>query len=435
MLGGCLVALMTTAGTSWAQSYALTEAVAEDGCARYRLAMNLSGELRVARDDRPAVLKLTATATHVFAERVMVVTAGLPQKTARAYDTARAVIEVDGNRSERSLAPEHMLLVVQKLKDVPMVYCPKGALTSPELELTHGHFDTLALLGLLPGKAVAVNESWKIPTGVAQGLCHLEGVTSQDLVAKLSSVKDDVAVVSVLGSVNGIDLGAPVKMTVQASYRFDLKAKHLSAVEWKEKDERGQGPASPASTIETTYTVERAKIEQPEKLGDVALISVPEGFEVPEHLLMLTYRDPKSRFALKYARDWQTVGQTDDHLVMRLMERGDFVAQATITPWIKAKPGEHLSPEEFRKAMANTPGWTQSEVLQAGEVEAADKKRYIYRMSAVGTMDDMKLIQNFYLIAWPNGEQLVLAFTLTPAQADKLGGRDQAMVINADLPR
>jgi hypothetical protein len=56
-------------------------------------------------------------------------------------------------------------------------------------------------------------------------------------------------------------------------------------------------------------------------------------------------------------------------------------------------------------------------------------------MSAVGTMDDMKLIQNFYIIAWPTGEQLVLAFTLTPAQAEKLGGRDQAMVINAELPQ
>jgi hypothetical protein len=29
---------------------------------------------------------------------------------------------------------------------------------------------------------------------------------------------------------------------------------------------------------------------------------------------------------------------------------------------------------------------------------------------------------------------MVFAFTLTPAQADKLGGREQALVINAEIP-
>jgi hypothetical protein len=293
------------------------------------------------------------------------------------------------------------------------------------------------VLGLLPGKAVAVNDTWKIPTEAVQGLCHLEGVTNHDLVGKLESVKDNVANVVITGSVNGIDLGSPAKMTVKATYQFDLTAKRLTALEWKEKDERGQGPASPAAGVETTYIVKRSKADQPETLSDVALISVPDKFEVPEHLLLLTHRDPKSRFALKYAREWQTVGQTEEHLVLRLMDRGDFVAQATITPWEKAKAGEHLTPDAFKKAMANTPGWEQSEILQAGEVEpeAKDKGRWIYRISAVGMMDDMKLIQNFYLVAFPNGEQLVFAFTLQPAQVEKLGGRDQAMVINAELPQ
>lgn len=436
-LGGCLVAVIAAAGTALGQTYPLTETVEEGGCARYHVEMVLTGELRITKEEKPVALKLHATAGHDFTERTMTVTSGLPQKVARVYDFAKAIIQVDKDRSERTLRADRTLLVAQKPKDQTMIYCPKGPLTSEELELTNGHFDTLALLGLLPGKAVAINDTWKIPTEAVQGLCHLEGVTSQELVGKLESVKDNVANIVVSGSVNGIDLGAPAKMTVNATCQFDLTAKRLTALEWKEKDERGQGPASPAAGIETTYIVKRSKVDQPETLSDVALISVPEGFDVPEHLLLLSYRDPKSRFGLKYAREWQAVGQTEDHLVLRLMDRGDFVAQVTITPWEKAKPGEHMSADEFKKAMANTPGWKQAEVLQAGEVEAdaKDKKTWIYRISAVGEMDDMKLLQNFYLVAWPNGEQLVLAFTLTPTQVEKLGGRDQAMVINAELPQ
>ena len=53
--------------------------------------------------------------------------------------------------------------------------------------------------------------------------------------------------------------------------------------------------------------------------------------------------------------------------------------------------------------------------------------RWAYRVSAVGQTDGLKVMQNFYLVAGPEGEQVVLAFTMTPAQAKKLGKKDQAL--------
>ena len=49
-------------------------------------------------------------------------------------------------------------------------------------------------------------------------------------------------------------------------------------------------------------------------------------------------------------------------------------------------------------------------------------------------MDDVEVLQNFYLIAAPGGEQLVVAVTLTPKQAEKLGARDLALVGGIELP-
>ena len=46
---------------------------------------------------------------------------------------------------------------------------------------------------------------------------------------------------SINGKAAGIDLGAMVKVDVQASGRFDLTAKRLVALEWVQKDERDQG--------------------------------------------------------------------------------------------------------------------------------------------------------------------------------------------------
>jgi hypothetical protein len=172
---------------------------------------------------------------------------------------------------------------------------------------------------------------------------------------------------------------------------------------------------------------------QPGALTDVALVSVPEGSELPPHLLQLEYHDAKGRFDMLYGREWQTVTQGDEHVVMRLLDRGDFVAQVTLTPWTKADKGKHLTPDEFRQAMADTPGWEEEDELQAGEVPA-EGGRWIYRISVLGELDGTKVMQNFYLVAGPEGQQIVLAFTMPPKQADRLGTRDLSMAANINFP-
>ena len=63
----------------------------------------------------------------------------------------------------------------------------------------------------------------------------------------------------------------------------------------------------------------REAIEQPASLSDVALISVPDGLDVPENLTQLVYHhDQKTPFDLTYNREWQPVGKTNDHVVFIL---------------------------------------------------------------------------------------------------------------------
>jgi hypothetical protein len=397
--------------------------------------MNLSGEIRVSRDGKPARLPLSAKATHEYTERVLAAgPAGLIAKAARRYETASALITVDGERVPKSLRKERQLIVVQRHKDQSLVYSPAGPATRDELELVGEQFDTLDLAGLLPDKEVAIGHTWKVSNSIVQGLCHFEGLTEQDLTCKLEEVSNKTARVSVTGTANGIDLGAIVKLKVQASYRFDLEERRLSRLEWKQSDQRDQGPASPSLTAESTYCVTRSSLAQPENLSDVALVSVPSGFDVPAHLLNVEYVEPKGRFELVHSREWQVVGQPEGRLVLRLMERGDFVAQATITSWTPAPKGKHLTEEEFKAAMNNTPGWEVEKELQAGTMPSGDS-RWIYRLATLGKMDGVAVMQNFYLVAAPGGEQVVLAVTLTPKKADQLGSRDLSLAGSIDFPK
>lgn len=77
----------------------------------------------------------------------------------------------------------------------------------PELELLADHFNTLALVGVLPGKAVKVGETWKVANSVTQALCSLEGMTENKLTGKVDKVTADTATFSISGTAAGVENG------------------------------------------------------------------------------------------------------------------------------------------------------------------------------------------------------------------------------------
>jgi hypothetical protein len=427
-LGAVLLAVPTVA----AQTVPLAETVKAGDCFRVRLDMSLRGDIHVRKDAGNTTLPLEATAQHEFSERALVVNGPLLDKSARLYELAKALIKVNGSESERTLRGERRLLVAQRYKDEGLVYSPAGALLRDELDLTQ-HFDTLSLPGLLPGKDVAVGETWKLGEAAVLGLCGFEALTEPALTGKLESVDGGAAVFSIKGTASGIECGALVKLTIDATGKFDVAAKRIIGLDWTQQDERDMGPVSPATTVKTTWKVQRSAIAEPEGLKETALVSVPDTFEPPQSLTALDYRDPKGRFSMLHGRDWHMVGQTDGHAVFRLVERGDFVAQVTLTPWTSEEKGKHISPEEFKRQINESPGWEPESELQAGEV-SNENGRWVYRVSMLGKLDGVDVLQNFYLVAGPGGEQVVAAFTMTPKEADKLGARDLSFVGGLEVP-
>jgi hypothetical protein len=431
---GAIGCLLATVGHCWAQSATLVEPVVAGECYQIKLDMKLTGEMRGLNQDGAPPLKMEAAGTHEVRERIMAVgVTGLPEKSARIYDRAEAVIVVNKDRIEKNLRPDRKLIVAQRQRDGLLAYCPTGALTQNEMDLTTDHFDILGVVGLLPGKAVSVGDTWKISNTAAQAVCSFDGLTEHTLAGKLESVKDDVATFSVAGTANGIDMGAMVKLSVEARGQFDLKSKRLVELEWNQKDQRDGGPISPATNVQARTVMKRTLIEQPNDLSDAALVSIPD--KVPTaSMTNLEYHDLKGRFDLLYGREWQITSQSESRLVMRLMERGDFIAQVTITPWSNAGKGKHMTPEEFRTRMNDTPGWELEKELQAGDVPGQGEGRWIHRVSLLGTLDGVNVLQNFYLVAGPEGDQVVVAFSMTPKQADKLGARDLSLVTSMEVP-
>lgn len=432
---GAILLCLTTAHTTFAQSHSLTEPAKSGDCFRYELVLTVKGELRVGQEGKIRSIPLAAGARHKFVERLLdVKDKGLPVKVARHYEQADAQTAVDGQTSSRGLRPDRRLIVAQRTPERFLCYSPSGPLTREELEVAGEHFDTLSLTGLLPEKEVRAAESWRLPNEVVLAIAQFEALISHDLTAKLEEVADGHAIIMIGGKAQGIEMGALAKITVSGKAKFEILTRRLTHIEWTQKDERDQGPASPASTVEATTTVKRTAIETPKELADGALESVPKGLEPPPAVTAVSHRDSKGRYEVSASRDWTLVAQTENHLVLRLVERGELTAQVSMTPWTKVDAGKHTTADEFKKILAETPGWQLEELLEEGEVPA-EGGRWIFRVAARGQMEDVKVVQTFYLIAAPTGEQVVATFTMKPGQTSKLGSKDLSLIGGLAFPK
>jgi hypothetical protein len=429
-----LIALVALCPFASAQQVTLAEAPASGECARYSVELDLAGKMIITQENTKESVKLEAKARHVFSERTLTTTDGLPAKSARHYEDAVASAVVDVERVNRALPDDRRLVVAVRSSEGPHCFCPAGPLTRDELDLVTEHFNPQCLAGLLPGKAVSVNDTWLIGPAAAQAACQFDGLVKHALTGKLTAAADGKATFTIEGTAEGIEHGATVKLTITATGVFDIAAKRIVGLVWKQKDDREQGPVAPASQVDATVTLKRiALTEPPKELTDTALATVPRG-DVPPAMTLLRHADPKGNYTLTYPRDWHITGQTDQHLVLRLLDKGEFVAQATIALWKKAEPGKHTSAEEFKKAVASAPGWTATRVLEDAELTTPDGK-WLYRIVAEGKMEELPVVQSFHLLAGGQGEQVAVTFAMKPEKVKAVGTRDKELVHAVQFPK
>jgi len=417
-------------GTARAQgeAVALSETVGVGSLFQYELTLAIDGKMKVSREGRPESIPLIAKATHRFVERVENPDSrGGVGRAVRLYQSAASDSTTGPDRQVRELPADRRLIVVQRSAQGSVHFSPDGSLTREDLELVAEHFDTLCLGGLLPVKPVPIGDTWAIDSETVQYACLFEGLLKGELTGKLVSVKDGVASFSITGTAEGIESGATGKISISALGQFDITNKRLTELVWEQTDDRQQGPVSPASEFKAVVKLKRTAIsEEPKELAE-AKAKIPAEGKVTQEQLLLKYQDSQNRYQFQFSRDWHIAGKTPDHLVMRLVEGNELSAQATITAWKKAESGRTLSAEEFKKVIASLRGWEMEQVVADGTVPV-EGGRKLYRLAAQGKQDNIPVVQQFYFLSGPNGDQVAITVLSSPDKASKLQGRELALV-------
>jgi len=429
-----LLLLLASALPMQAQTAKLAEEMKPGDLYRYELTLGITGKLNVMREGKPVPLPLQAEATHQFVERIENTDAsGAAGKVIRHYFQAKSASTVGTEKSRRELSNERRLTLTSRTDTGTLHICPTGAFTREELELVGEHLDTLCLPGLLPNKEVAVGATWPISDAVAQVICQFDGLYKNNLQGTLLAVSGPMATFQIAGRAEGTELGANSEVTVKAEGKFDLTAKRIVEIVWTQNDVRGQGPASPAADLSVKVTLKRTPLtEEPKELSEEIRTKVPAD-KIPAGMLVLSHTDPEGRYSFTYPREWVIVGRTKEHMVLRFLDKGEFASQLTIATWKKAEAGQHASAADFKAAIAKLPGWEPGEVLEESEMPGKPG-RWGYKLSAKGKQDSTDVIQTFYLLSGPLGDQVAATVLSTPGKIAAVGTGETELLRSIVLP-
>jgi hypothetical protein len=349
-------------------------------------------------------------------------------RSVRHVVQAASTINGDVRPTSALIRPEVCLLVAaRRATDGPVVVVsPAGALTWSELELVQGLGDPLVLGEILPEKAVQPGDSWRIREPGVKALSGYDVISASALEATLESVDAARARVRLRGEVRGSALGGPGTISCEGFLTFDRKAARVDHVDLNRTETRQPGPIEAGLELKSTLIVSRQPAVPPATLSDSALARADLGVTPERELLRLPA--PGGRAILLHDRHWHLFWQDPRLTVLKRLEQGQVIAQCNLAVGPSAGKGRHQDPSQFRDDVRRALQSRFVRFLGAGEVDGDPAGGFRYKVGVLGHEGELGVVWYYYLLASPEGAQLLATFTLAQDHAQTFGDQDQRMI-------
>ncbi|QEH34619.1 hypothetical protein OJF2_31600 [Aquisphaera giovannonii] len=375
----------------------------------------------------PRPLSLDVKSRLIFHERILDGRDG-GRKSVRWVRQAASAINGDIRPTAGSLRKELSLLVAERPAgaDSVTVVSPAGPVTRHELELVQGLADPLILADMLPGKAVSRGASWKLGRAAALSLSDYDQIKESSLAGTLEAADEGSARIRIAGKVEGTARGAAGAITCEGVATFDRRAGLVTSLKLNRSEKREPGPVEAGLDVKSVLTVVRRPSSMAPELADKALEGLPLDTSPERQLLQLI--SPETRYNLLHDRRWHTFWDDPRLVVLKRLEKGRVIAQCNLAKGPDAGKGKHQDLSQFRDDLKRSLGDRFVQFLGMGEVDGDPEGGFRYKVGVKGRQGDLGVLWDYYLIAGPDGDQLLATFTLAEKDAAEFGDQDLQLV-------
>ncbi len=369
--------------------------------------------------------------------RVQPADAGPATRAIRYYKNAAAVLKVDEGGATPKLADERRLVVAQFADpEHPggrlSFAAADGLLSREELDLIDVTGDSLAVDALLPRTPVAADATWPADPTTMAAILSMDSVAAAEVQNVLDKFNHDFALVRIAGTVVGVADGSTTEMEVRGVYLFDRKLTRITRFNLAVKEKRSIGGATPGVDGVAKLRMNVKPISSSEHLPPATLAALQSDNKLRFDTLRL--EPEKQGYRVCHDRSWFVTSPSHQRetTTLRCVDRGDVLAQCTITSLPPQSAANHTTLDEFEGdirfalkehfgQLVSSREWTNSFGNHCLEVVVR------------GTMEDVPLEWHYYLVAPEIGNRVSVAVTIQGEMVERLATADRALVNAIEL--
>ena len=242
----------------------------------------------------------------------------------------------------------------------------------------------------------------------------------------LEQLDENGARIQIKGEVQGSAHGGAGTITCEGFAHFDRQAGLVDRLELNRTENRQAGPVEAGLEVKSTVTVLRRRARLAPELSDDAVAKVPLDTSPQRQLLQLI--SPDGKYNVLHDRQWHTYWDDPKLIVLKRLEKGQVIAQCNLTAGPPAGKGKHQDLNQFRDDVRRSLGQRFVQFLGAGEVDGDPAGGFRYKLAVQGREGDLGVLWYYYLLASPDGDQVLATFTLAEEDAKAFGDQDLEII-------
>jgi hypothetical protein len=408
------------------RTYQFRPQVAPGSHQQVKVVVETAGDLKLNSDGTDVKrLPIKVEATIAYVERTLSAANQLATlKVARHYAQANAKIRLRDTDLTHSLRDDRRLIIVEATEKQATTFSPLGPLTREELDLVDIPASGLTLAALLPLRVVKVQQSWQLADWAVARLFGLDLVTQHDVTLTLSEVKDNLAVISLQGKVAGAIGGVTTEIELTGKLNFDLAQRAVTWLALGYKENRAIGHAQPGFEIAGKLRLVAAPIRAAAEVNDQSLANLP--IKATSSSTLIDFNAESAGYALLHDRRWNVMVDRHDVTILRMVDRGDLIAQCNISRLPQLAAGAQLTLDAFQEDVKKTLGMSFGQIVEA-TLEAEGAHRTL-RVIVSGQTAEIPIQWTYYHLSDEAGNRAAFVFTIEGSLVEKFAQIDRELI-------
>jgi hypothetical protein len=349
----------------------------------------------------------------------------------RHYRNAEAVLKAGESGRTPRLADDRRLIAVEISDgDCTDLYSPNGPLLREQLDLIDIVGNSAITDRLLPSYPVANGDTWAHDASLMCAFLALDSVAVCEVQSVLDEHNANFAKVRLAGVVHGMADGAATELDVRALYLFDRRQQRVTKLNLAVREKRSIGGATPGLDAVAKLQMNIEPIESSPELSDAAVAKVAGAERVPSQSVL--YEAAPLGFRIRHDRQWFVTSEQRESITFRRVDRGDLVAQCTLTMLPPKSAGRQVSLEQFQKDMTYSLGKNFGELVSSRQWQNA-AGHYCFEVVARGMVEEVPVEWHYFLVAPESGHRVSVAVTIEKPMIERAGEFDRELVESLQL--